>query len=317
VRAAGCAAVLLAAAAAPLAAQSAATAAALLEIAGTPRALALQGAYASLVGDEGSIFVNPAGMAPVHHIALGVSAAQGLLGDRHSTVAFVMRLGRHWDVGLGAVFLDLGGDSVVVPDLASGGTTGTTTGQLISAWDGLAVASVAYRRGMLSLGASVKALHEQLGSGTTGWRATSVAGDLGFAVAVFDLFSFGAVLQNVGGAAHAADGGPAALPRTGRIGFTLNFIDPQGTARLMATTDWVKPPGDDSYWAFGFEGGVVANGLGFLGRCGVSAGRTATDRRGYSLGAGLVVRSLRVDYAWQPYGALRAAEQRVGVAWIP
>ena len=295
----------------------ASTAGALLEMPATPRALALQGAYASVVGDEGSIFVNPAGMAPIHHLALGVSYEQGVFGTKLTTGAFALRVGRHFDVGFGLMYLDFGGDSVIVPDPAFGGDRGIATGGLISAWNGLAVGAVAYRRGMLSLGASVKALHELIGGGPANYSTTRIAGDLGFAVAVFDLISFGAVMQNIGGSAKASDGSAAPLPRTTRVGFTLNFIDPQGTARLMATTDWVKPPGGNAYWALGFEGGMVANGLGILGRLGISAGRAATDRRGYSLGAGLIVKGLRLDYAWQPYGALAASEQRVGFRWIP
>ncbi|MFI5280368.1 MAG: hypothetical protein ACHQU1_07725 [Gemmatimonadales bacterium] len=309
-------AVRLAVGAASLWAQGGTTAGSLVDIPATPRALALQGAYASVVGDEGSIFVNPAGMAPIHHFALGLSYEKGLLGSQLSTGALAMRIGR-FDVGFGVMYQDLGGDSVVVPDPATGGDFGQTTGALISAWNGLAVGALAYRRGMLSLGGSVKVLHEEIGGGPAAYRSSAVAGDIGFAIAVFDIMSVGGVLQNIGGATHPTSGTAANLPRTGRIGFTLNFIDPQGTARLMATTDWVKPPGSDSYWAFGFEGGVVADGIGVLGRLGVATGRAATDRKGLSLGAGLVVRSLHLDYAWQPFGALAGSQQRLGVRWIP
>jgi len=288
----------------------------LLDIPATPRALALQGAYASVVGDEGSIFVNPAGLAPIHHFALGMSYEQGLLGSTLSTGALALRVGR-LDFGFGVMYQDLSGDSVVVPDPSTGGDFGQTTGALISAWNGLGVGAVAYRRGMLSVGGSVKVLHEEIGGGPAAYRSSAVAGDVGFAIAVFDIMSFGAVLQNIGGGTRATGGTTASLPRTGRIGFTLNFIDPQGTARLMATTDWVKPPGNDSYWALGFEGGVVADGIGVLGRLGVATGRAATDRKGFSLGAGILVKSLRVDYAWQPFGALSGSQQRLGVRWIP
>ncbi|MFI5213529.1 MAG: hypothetical protein ACHQU8_03230 [Gemmatimonadales bacterium] len=298
-------------------AQGGAAGGSLLDIPATPRALALQGAYASVVGDEGSIFVNPAGMAPIHHLVLGLSYEQGLMGSRLSTGALAMRLGHSFDVGFGVMYQDLGGDSVVVPDPSTGGDFGQTTGALISAWNGLAVGALAYRRGMLSLGGSVKVLHEEIGGGSAAYRSSAVGGDIGFAIAVFDIFSLGAVLQNIGGTSHATSANAASLPRTGRIGFTLNFIDPQGTARLMATTDWVKPPGSASYWALGFEGGVVADGMGVLGRLGVATGRAPTDRKGLSLGAGLVVRAIRVDYAWQPYGALAGSEQRLGVRWIP
>jgi hypothetical protein len=300
-----------------LSAQGGTAGGSLLDIPATPRALALQGAYASVVGDEGSIFVNPAGMAPIHHFVLGLSYERGLMGSRLSTGAFALRLGRSFDVGLGVMYQDLGGDSVVVPDPATGGDFGQTTGALITAWNGLAIGALAYRRGMLSVGGSVKVLHEEIGGGPAAYRSSAVAGDVGFAIAVFDIMSLGAVLQNIGGATHPNNGAAATLPRTGRIGFTLNFIDPQGTARLMATTDWVKPPGSDSYWAFGFEGGVVAAGLGVLGRLGVATGRAATDRKGLSLGAGLVAHSMRLDYAWQPYGALAGSQQRLGVRWSP
>ena len=298
-------------------AQGGTTGGALLDIPATPRALALQGAYAAVVGDEGSVFVNPAGMAPIHRMALGISSERGLMGSRLSTGAFAMRLSHALDVGFGVMYQDLGGDSVVVPDPATGGDFGVTTGGLVSAWNGLAVGALAYRRGMLSVGGSVKALHEEIGGAGPLYRSTAVAGDVGFAIAVFDIFSFGAVLQNIGGAVHTNTGNTATLPRTGRIGFTLAFIDTMGTARLMTTTDWVKPPGGDSYWAFGFEGGIVSHGVGLVGRLGVSTGRPATDRRGYSLGAGLEVKSLRLDYAWQPYAALAGSQQRFGVRWIP
>jgi hypothetical protein len=309
-------AVLLASGPAPLLAQGGITAGTLLDVPATPRALALQ-AYASVVGDEGSIFVNPAGMAPIRHLSLGLSYQQGLYGTRLSTAAIAIRLGKSFDVGFGAMYLDLGGDSVVVPDPTTGGSFGTTTGEVISAWNGLAVGALAYRRGMISLGGSVKVLHEQIGGFAPAYSRSTVAGDLGFAIAVFDIMSIGGVVQNLGGGARSTTGASEPLPRTWRMGFTLNFVDPQGTARLMVTTDWVKPPGGDSYWAWGIETGVVASGIGLLGRVGIATGRPASDRTAYSLGAGLLVKSLRVDYAWQPYATLAGSDQRLGVRWIP
>jgi len=49
------------------------TAGALLTIPATARSLGLGGAYTAVVGDEGNIFVNPAGLAAISHAALGVS----------------------------------------------------------------------------------------------------------------------------------------------------------------------------------------------------------------------------------------------------
>ena len=137
----------------------------LLELPATPRQVAFQGAYSAVVGDEGSIFVNPAGMAPIHRLVVGISHERGLFGTTLSTGAMALRVGR-FDVGLGVMYLDLGGDSVVVPDPAFGGDRGMTTGGVIGAYNGLAVGALAYRRGMISIGASVKYLHESVSDGS-------------------------------------------------------------------------------------------------------------------------------------------------------
>ncbi|MDO8666438.1 MAG: hypothetical protein Q7J79_07490, partial [Gemmatimonadales bacterium] len=243
------------------------TAGILLEVPATPRALALGGAYAAVVGDEGSVFVNPAGLAPIRRVAFGVSQERAFFGSTLSTGAGAVRIGR-FHLGLGLVYLDLGGDSVIVPDPLNA-DRGMTTGALISAYHVLGVGSIAYRRGMLSAGTSVKYLREHIGGGgADDWTASGVAVDLGIAAALFDIAALGFVVQNLGGDLRTTGAAPAPLPRTTRLGFTLNFIDPQGTSRLMATTDWVSPPGGDSYWAIGLEGGVVSRGVGVVARAG-------------------------------------------------
>ena len=305
--------------AAPLAAQgNGTTAGALLELPASARQMAFQGAYAAVVGDEGSVFVNPAGMAPVRRGAIGISYERGLFGTSLSSGAGVVRVGR-FNLGVGMMYLDFGGDSVIVPDPAFGGDRGMATGEMITAYNALLVGSAAYRRGMISVGASVKYLREDIGSGTAGgWSANALTGDIGLAIAVFDIMAIGFTMQNVAGSLTASDTTDYELPRTARLGYTLNFIDPQGTARFMATVDWVHPPGGDSYAALGFEGGVVTGDIGLVGRLGFAAGRIPGDRRPYSLGAGIVVKkNLHVDYAWQAYETLVADAHRFGVRWIP
>lgn len=289
------------------------TAGILLEVPATPRALALGGAYAAVVGDEGSVFVNPAGLAPIRRVALGVSQERAFFGSTLSTGAGAVRIGR-FHLGLGLVYLDLGSDSVIVPDPAFGGDRGLATGALISAYQVLGVGSVAYRRGLLSVGTSVKYLREHIGGGGTGdWTASGLGVDVGVAAALFDIAALGLVVQNLGGDLRTTGTAPAPLPRTTRLGFTLNFIDPQGTSRLMATTDWVSPPGGDSYWAIGLEGGVVSGGVGVVGRAGFAAGRAPSDRQDLSYGGGLVFHSIRVDYAFQGYDVTGIESHRIGV----
>lgn len=289
------------------------TAGILLEVPATPRTLALGGAYAAVVGDEGSVFVNPAGLAPIRRVAFGVSQERAFFGSTLSTGAGAVRIGR-FHLGLGLVYLDLGSDSVIVPDPAFGGDRGLATGALISAYHVLGVGSVAYRRGLLSVGTSVKYLREHIGGGGTGdWTASGLGVDVGVAAALFDIAALGFVVQNIGSDLRTTGGAPAPLPRTTRLGFTLNFIDPQGTSRLMATTDWVSPPGGDSYWAIGLEGGVVSGGGGVVGRAGFAAGRAPSDRQDLSYGGGLVFHSIRVDYAFQGYDVTGIESHRIGV----
>lgn len=293
------------------------TAGLLIEVPATARALGLGGAYAAVVGDAGAVFVNPAGMAPIRRLALDASFEEDFLGSRLTTAAVVARVGR-FTVGFGGMLLDFGGDSVIVPDGATGGTTGTPTGATITAYNALGVGAVAYRRGIFSLGSSVKVLRERIAGGAgAGYEATGVMGDLGLAIAIFDLMAFAAVVQNLGGAIGADGAAPADPPRTTRLGFTINFIDPQGTLRLMTTADWIAPPGGDSYWAVGLEGGVVAAGVGVVGRLGVALGRPAGAREPLATGGGLVLRGLRLDYGYQSWGSAGGASHRVGVRWIP
>ena len=255
-------------------------------------------------------------MATIRRLAIGASTERSLFGSQLSTGAFALRVGR-FDLGLGVVYLDLGGDSVIVPDPAFGGDRGTATGDLITAYQGMAVGAAAYRRGMISIGASAKYLNEHVGvpNSTPGPNGTSgVTGDVGVAIALFDIMALGFSIQNLTG--RLTSGGvPVRLPRTSRFGIALNIVDPQGVPRLLVTSDWIGPPGGDSYWAFGFEGGMVKNGIGILGRLGLAAGRPASDRKDISAGAELVVHSIRLEYAWQGYNTLGPATHRVGVRW--
>jgi hypothetical protein len=216
------------------------------------------------------------------------------------------------------MYLDYGSDSVVVPDPAFGGDRGVTTGATFSAYDALVAGAVAYRRGILSVGGGVKYLRQRIETGgPDAVTASGVSGDVGLAIAIFDIAAFGVVAQNLGGNLTTSTGAAAPLPRTTRAGMTLNFIDPQGTTRLLMTADWIAPPGGDSWWALGAEGGVISRGIGGLGRIGFAAGRADSDRREFVYGLGIVVRGVYLDYAYQGYDAAGSAAHRFGLRWMP
>lgn len=290
----------------------------LLEMMPSARAVAL-GAYASVVGDEASVFVNPAGMAPIRAMAFGVSHDEDFLGARLTSAAVVRRFGR-LNFGLGAMFLDLGGDSVIVPDPAFGGERGMFGGSLIEAYHALGVAAAAYRRGMFSVGASVKGLREVVDDGSANpYRLTAVTGDLGLALAVFDITSLALAVQNVAGGVSASGAGvaPAPLPRTVRFGWTINLVDPQGLQRLLLTTDWVRPTGGDQYWALGLEAGAMKSGMGIFARAGLALGRAPSDRRPYSWGAGIRVLGLWLDYSVESFRSAPRPLRRFSLRWVP
>jgi hypothetical protein len=226
-----------------------------------------------------------------------------------------MRIGR-FTLGGGFALLDFGGDSVIVPDPLDP-DAGMATGATITAYQAMAVGALAYRRGMMSAGINVKALREHISGGMPDrYTAHGVTGDFGFAIAVFDIMALGFTRENVAGRMRGNDGEALELPGATRIGFTLNFVDPQGTARLMTTSDYVAPPGGDSYFAFGVEGGMITREIGVTGRLGFPLGRADSDRAGLVYGGTLQIRFFRLDWSYQPYDALGTASHRFGARWM-
>ena len=296
----------------PAAMSPGAAAIALLGLPSSPRMAALGGAYSGVAGDEGSVFVNPAGMAPLRPAVASVSWQRGLPGAQLSTAAFAVRKGR-LSIGLGAMFLHLGGDSAVVPASTLGGTTAAAGGYGV-----LGVAALAYRRGVVSVGGSVKYVRQVADSGSApASRASGFAGDVGVTIAIFDIMALGATLQNIGGPLSATDGGRQPLPRLARLGLTLNFVEPQGVFRLLTNTEYLAPARGDGYWVLAVESGAVVAGFGVLGRASYAAGRTGTDRRPTAFGGELRLRTVRLEYAFQGYRPAGRATHQVGLRFLP
>jgi hypothetical protein len=270
---------------------------------------ALAGAGAAIVGDDGNVFVNPAGMAPIRRTTLGGSIGLGPENTRFASASYVLRIGR-FDVGFGAMARDWG-DTVVLA-LPAGDTTLASSN--LASWAVMGVGAAAYRRGILSAGVSGKATREYVAdSAGSLWDASGVTGDVGIAITIFDIMAIGATIQNFAGTFTDNLAGPdPALPRTVRAGYTLAMIDPQGTMRLTLTAEWIRPPSRDSYWALAAEGGVSISGVGVMARAGYAAGRSGVDARAPSFGAGMVFGPVRFDYAYQTYSTVAGASHRLG-----
>ncbi len=252
---------------------------------GSARAMGIGGAGAAIVGDAGAVFANPAGLATVHHLAVEGLYEAYPSGVTLSTGAVALRVSRFtWGAGAAAL------------------------GQSYTSADLLGVSSLVFRTGIVALGTSAKYLRETLG----GERLDAWAGDAGLAFAVFDLMAFGVSVQNIGGDL----GNGTHLPRRTRAGFTLNYVDPQGTYRLLTTLEGQWPSQGSAVLVLGVEGGVVKRGLGLLARAGY-VGRPATAAASpLTVGGSAELGRLHLDYAYQADDAL-GARHRMGLRWTP
>src|SRR5437899_4382944 len=256
---------------------------------GSARAAGMGGAAAAMVGDAGAIVANPAGLATVHHLAIEGSYESYPSGATLSTGALALRVGRFtWGAGAAAL-----GPSYTSADL-------------------LGASSLVLRSGIVALGATAKYARETLG----GARVDAWAGDVGLAIAIFDLAALGVSVQNLGGDFGQAAGG-AHLPRRTRAGFTLNYVDPQGTLRLLTTLEGQWPAGGGSaFVVLGLERGVVTRGMGVLGRLGYVGHSGVTSASPFTAGASVELGRLHLDYAYRTDDAL-GARHRMGLRWMP
>ncbi len=275
---------------------------------GSTRSAGLGGAGVALVGDAGAVFANPAGIATIRRLSLEGSYERYLAGTALTSAAVAARVGR-FSWGVGAQALDYGSEPEIVPDPATGGRRGLATGREFRPVELLAVASLVYRAGLVALGASVKFNRQQIGD----WSATAWAGDVGVALAVFDIMALGVSVQNLDGDL----GADARLPRRTRAGFTLNYTDPQGTFRLLTTVEGQWRTGARRLFVAGVEGGLVTSGVGLVGRLGYVTRPARSDASRMAVGGGVELGRLHFDYAYQGYDLLGGGTHRIGVRWTP
>lgn len=269
------------------------------------RAAGLGNAGVALLGDAASIFANPAGLALVRHVSLEGSYHGAPFDAYQATGAFGLRLGQ-LNLGGGLQYFDYGAEPEVVPDPATGGVTGLPTGAQVHGREFLAAGTLIYRLGIIAFGGSVKAVGQRVSDVTD--RGTS--GDLGLAIALFDLAALGLSVQNVGG--NWRNASALELPRLTRLGFTMNYVDPQETFRLLSTVELQWPDGASSRVLFGVEGGIVVSGVGVLGRGAYRSRPTDAALSHFTTGLSITVGDLTVDYAYTPMALLGGGEQHIG-----
>ena len=269
---------------------------AVLSVPGSVRSAGLHGAGAALVGDAGAIFANPVGIATLRHIGLEGTLRRSPFHALSGTGALGWRLSQ-FDLGLGLAYI--GGDSVPIAGLLPGAGG--------PPYEAMGVGSLVYRFGLMAVGGSIREVRRRTG----GVDERGRSGDVGAALAVFDIMAIGFSVQDVGG--NWSKQSTLPMPRLTRFGFTMNYSDPQETYRLLTTVEEQWPQGGRSRWILGGEAGIVVYGVGLLARAAYQTRTAGTVEPSVALGGTLALTRLQVDYAYGARDLVGAPAHRLGL----
>ena len=264
------------------------------------RAAGFNGAGVALVGNAGAVFFNPAALATIRKVVFEGALQSGPFAGELAAVAVGWKE-RQFDIGFGLQYFDF--DNSPGP----GGGFITPADTPVEASELFAVGSLVYRFGLIALGGSGKWVSRNV----EGVRERGVSADLGMAIAVFDIMAIGFAVQNVGG--NWSKTSDLRMPRLTRFGFTMNYVDPQGTFRLLSTIEWQWQAGRKQRFVIGGEGGIVISGVGVVGRLGYGTRPEPTARAGVTYGATLELGAMDVDFAYDPNNLLNEPYRRIGV----
>lgn len=259
---------------------------------GSTRAAGFNGAGAALMGDAGSVFSNPVGIAIIRHVAVETTYRRAP-GEYVATGAAAWRLAQ----------FDIGGGAQVRRNDVPGGTS-----------EALAVGSVVYRFGLIAVGASGKMVSETNESSSPLQRDVQDRGtgiDAGLAIAVFDIMAIAFAVQNIGG--NLRQGSPLDMDRLSRLGFTMNYVDPQESFRLMSVLEVQWPEGRGSRLVLGGEAGTVIRGVGVVGRLAYGSRWAAWQPSAMTYGGSVVLGRVVADYAFEPAPVLPGSRHRFGI----
>jgi len=252
------------------------------------RSAGLGGASVALSGDAGSTFLNPAGLATIRHVAIEGSLQRYPDGSIETMGAAAFRF-LQFDLGGGYHYLRFSDSSSVKDNLV---------------WSGSGV----YRFGFIAIGNTLKYISLEDSAGAVRRSATM---DAGLGIHIFDLMTMAFAVRNL--ADWRVNGGPLRLPASRHLGFSLNFTDPQETARLLTTVEVVWTDRAPRRTLLGLEAGAVIGQVGLVGRVGYGAAPEGAGQKEVSLGGGLVLSRFNVDYAWQRRTKLGSHVHRLGL----
>lgn len=267
---------------------------ALLRVVPNVRAAGLAGAGVALPGYAGALFVNPAAIAPIRVLSFEAGFARGTGSTTYLMGAAATRTGK-LNLGFGVRHLSFPKDSSISSN---------------ASWTGALV----YRRGGIALGTG----GEYLSVNRRGGPAEhAISTGLALQVAFFDIAALALSLEHLATARLGQS--EMELPRAFHVGMSLNLLDTYSNGRLLATVETVWAAGDSRRTVLGLEAGLVAAGLGIVGR--VGTGREPEIAGGLfshaTFGGSLLFGKARLDYAFQRRSRLGADVHWLGGRWTP
>lgn len=265
------------------------------------RAVAMGGAFTGRADDASAMYWNPAGLQEIKRPELLVSHLKFIEDINYSGLAYAHPLPRRFGtLGTYVTALTMGDidKTVAVQGAPFFQKVGTFTSS-----DYLMALSYANRLGLWGMpmryGFAVKYFKEKIDEAT----ATALALDFGLKWKSSDFpIDIAFTAANIG-RSSPFDFVREKLPE--RYTFGVNMRPFLG--RLNLSTDLVFPVDNQPYFNLGVEGWVVhflALRTGYTARA-----ENTSDEKGYSLGMGVRIYKLVVDYAFKPYDTFGSAHQ--------
>ncbi|MBI4802077.1 MAG: PorV/PorQ family protein [Elusimicrobia bacterium] len=273
------------------------TAAPFLKVAMSPRAIAMGGAFSALADDSGAVFVNPAGLAQFDKQEVGLGFTSYFQDAKMGNLSYAGNLADK-RFGLGATFMNVGG----IERRGASDALGTVPELGAFSSNDLAV-SLAYAKkdafpnflDKLDAGFGLKFIRSAIDTDS----AFALAVDAGVIYHASERVNFSMALANLG-SKMKFDSESDPLPFSLRAGMLykpqprLNFV---AELNQYFVDEKFYPSAGAEYWfrdSFALRGGY---------KFGYDSANLGLEV-GLSLGFGLKVSGLGVDYAYLPFGDL-------------
>ena len=266
-------------------------------IAGTSaRAEAMGTAFVGLADDSACLLYNPAGLGALKEPDMAIHHQSGLVGISQELITAVLPLKGRYGIGLAAHYVGYG-------EFEGRGSTGNILPGANAYQMGLDVAGGFLVVKGLSFGVLLRGTQQVLAE-----RAyTFFTADAGLLYALRPGWRFGVSCGNLGLTSVSAGNA-----RAYRAGFSRSFSG-KGPLALVVSSGVSNEPHSRNRILFGMEG--VFRSSYFL-RAGYRWSQKETGlegMKGFTVGAGLAIRMLRLDYVFEPFGDL-GNTQRVSLS---